>query len=89
MTMAKRIRHTVNALLSALIVMLGFGSCDTSKAALQEANAKIESLEAENAMLKAENNSLQSRLQEAVRRIEEPRKVVYGPPPTRFDSRKK
>lgn len=89
----KRIRQSVNLMLSALIVALGFGSCvsqKTYKTAQEEIGilkAENQALQAENHALQAENNGLRqemSRFKDYQRQMEE-RKVVYGPRPTHYN----
>lgn len=89
----KKIRHSVNLVLSAIIVALGFGSCvsqKTYKAAQEEIevlkadkgalNAEIEALKAENAGLRQEMR----KFKDYQKQMEE-RKVVYGPRPTNYN----
>ena len=88
----KKIRNTVNVILSALIVALGFGSCVSQKAyhevqkAHAEALEEIKMLHMENESLKQEVSTLKQQIGDALeyrKRMEE-RKVVYGPRPTGF-----
>lgn len=85
--MMKKIRNTVNVVLSAIIVALGFGSCGVSQKTYNEAMQEIERLNKENASLNQEVQSLRQQMdavKEYQRRMEE-RKVVYGPRPTAYD----
>ena len=86
--MMKKIRNTVNVVLSAIIVALGFGSCGVSQKTYNEAQQEIERLKAENASLNQEVRNLQqqqeSLVKEYQKRMEE-RKVVYGPRPTAYN----
>ncbi len=85
----KSIRNTLNIVLSAIIVALGFGSC-VSHRAYQAAQQEIKQLQDENEQLKQKNSSLKDEirtLEENImkyRRNSEQRKVVYGPRPTSF-----
>ena len=55
----KKIRNTVNVVLSAIIVALGFGSCGVSQKTYNEAQQELERLKAENASLNQEVRNLQ------------------------------
>ncbi len=81
----KKIRQSINLMLSALIVALGFGSCVTQQK-YRAAQEEIKLLQEENAKLNADNQKLQQDLRKAVqyRKQMEERKVVYGPRPTGF-----
>lgn len=90
--MMKKIRNTVNVILSAIIVALGFGSCVSQKAynevqkAHAEAQEEIKTLHMENESLRQEVNTLKQQIGSALeyrKRMEE-RKVVYGPRPTGY-----
>ncbi len=81
----KKIRQSINLMLSALIVALGFGSCVTQQK-YRAAQDEIKMLQEENARLNAEKAQLQQDLHNAVqyRKQMEERKVVYGPRPTGY-----
>ena len=84
----KKIRHSINLILSAMIVALGFGSCVSQKT-YNAAQEEIKQLKGENEALKAENASLRqdiSRIKDYKKKAEE-RKVVYGPRPTGYNER--
>ena len=84
----KKIRQSVNLLLSAIIVALGFGSCVSQKT-YDAAQEEIKQLKGENETLKAENASLRhdiNKIREYKKSMEE-RKVVYGPRPTEYNDR--
>ena len=87
--MIKRIRYTINTLLSALIVALGFGSCVSQKT-YEAAKQEIKQLQEENEMLKNDNSTLSNdvkRLKKSIAEYQkrmEQRKVVYGPRPTDY-----
>ena len=84
----KKIRQSVNLLLSAIIVALGFGSCVSQKT-YDAAQEEIKQLKGENETLKAENASLRhdiNKMMEYKKSMEE-RKVVYGPRPTEYNDR--
>ncbi len=84
----KKIRQSVNLLLSAIIVALGFGSCVSQKT-YNAAQEEIKQLKGENDALKAENASLRhdiNKIREYQQRAEE-RKVVYGPRPTGYNDK--
>lgn len=84
----KKIRQSVNLVLSAIIVALGFGSCVSQKT-YKAAQAEIEHLKAENDVLKEQNAELQSNLSKfkEYQRNAEQRKVVYGPRPTQYNEK--
>ncbi|MBQ9231525.1 MAG: hypothetical protein IJ190_10180 [Prevotella sp.] len=82
----KKIRQSINLVLSAIIVALGFGSCVSQKT-YKAAQEEIGVLKAENGALKAENANLQqeiSKIRDYQKRTEE-RRVVYGPRPTNYN----
>ena len=87
-----KIRQSMNIVLSAIIVALGFGSCVSQqkyKAALteiEELRGQNSALQADKAFLSDENGKLRQELKKVEdyrKRIEE-RKVVYGPRPTGY-----
>ena len=69
----KSIRNTLNIVLSAIIVALGFGSCVSHRAYQEQKNSS----------LKDEIRTLEENIMK-YRRDSEQRKVVYGPRPTSF-----
>lgn len=87
-----KIRQSMNIVLSAIIVALGFGSC-VSQQKYKEALTEIEQLKSQNAGLNAEKDALlnenaklrqdMGKIQDYKRKMEE-RKVVYGPRPTGY-----
>ena len=87
-----KIRQSMNIVLSAIIVALGFGSC-VSQQKYKAALTEIEELKQQNAGLNAEKDALlqensklrkeAGKIQEYKRKMEE-RKVVYGPRPTGY-----
>jgi cell division protein FtsB len=84
----KRIRKSINLVLSAIIVALGFGSC-VSQQKYRVAQEEIKQLHEQNSRLSAENDALHqenANLRNALKHREqtEQRKVVYGPRPTGF-----
>ena len=70
----KSIRNTLNIVLSAIIVALGFGSCVSHRAY---------QVKQKNSSLKDEIRTLEENIMK-YRRNSEQRKVVYGPRPTSF-----
>ena len=81
----KRIHHTINAVLSAIIVTLGFGSCVSQKN-YNAAQEEIKQLQEKNAILESEIHNLQQQIssfKDYQKQFEE-RKVVYGPRPTEY-----
>ncbi|MBQ8714655.1 MAG: hypothetical protein IJ552_05520 [Prevotella sp.] len=91
----KKIRHSINLVLSAMIVALGFGSC-VSQQKYKEALTEIEQLKGQNANLNAEkdalyneNAKLRGDLEKALdyKKKSEQRKVVYGPRPMEFNEK--
>ena len=88
----KKLRQLFNLALSAVVVVLGFGSCvslQKYKAVQQECEAakeEIGRLNAENAQMRSEMDNLFKKVKasdEYRKRMEE-RKVVYGPRPSEF-----
>ena len=69
--MMKKIRNTVNVVLSAIIVALGFGSCGVSQKTYNEAMQEIERLNKENASLNQEVQSLRQQM-DAVKEYQRP-----------------
>lgn len=86
--MKKAIRNRINALLTAAIVLLGFGSCHTVKSA---ADGNQVGQTEENAQ---EDNNGKNNSDGSAKYIgddngpREPQPVVYGPPPGRFDEKR-
>jgi len=87
--MKKAIRNRINALLTAAIVLLGFGSCHTVKSA---ADGNQVGQTEENAQ--EDNNGKNNNSDGSAKYIgddngpREPQPVVYGPPPGRFDEKR-
>ena len=83
--MMKKVRHTINAVFSAMIVALGFGSCVSQKN-YDAAQKEIELLQERNAVLEREVQDLKQQISffKDYKDQMEQRKVVYGPPPTGY-----
>lgn len=85
----KKYHNTINMILSAIIVALGFGSCVSQKA-YQAAKQEINNLKQENEKLREKNTQLNQNIENLERAIikyrrnMEERKVVYGPRPTNY-----
>ena len=78
----KKVRQSINVILSAVIVALGFGSC-VSQQKFLAAQEEINQLKERNETLNAENQKLQSHINALNEKIRmEQQKVVYGPRPT-------
>lgn len=84
--MKKAIRNSINALLTAAIVLLGFGSCHTVKSAADgnQAGQTEENNQKDNNG-KNDNSNGSARYVGDDNGHREPQPVVYGPPPGRFD----
>lgn len=83
--MKKRYLHTVNTILSLIIIGLGFGSCAATKQLRrenQQLREEIEQKEAENSALRNELGNREAEIQGLRGRIKElsTPKVIYGPP---------
>ena len=81
----KKVRHTINAVFSAIIVALGFGSCVSQKN-YDAAQKEIELLQERNAVLEREVQDLKQQISffKDYKDQMEQRNVVYGPPPTGY-----
>lgn len=83
-----KIRQSMNIVLSAIIVALGFGSC-VSQQKYRAAQEEIKQLHEQNGRLSADNDALlreNADLRKALKirnKMEQP-KVVYGPRPTNY-----
>ena len=79
--MSEKITRITTALLSGLLVLLGFGSCRTSKRAAEKAEAERAAEQARQDSIERANNPATP-----IVKPDDPRmiRVLYGPPPARY-----
>lgn len=94
--MKKTVKNWLNSLLAAAIVALGFGSCHTAKQAIDEGNAgRTTKHEGDGKTRTGGKNGNDNSNNGPVKYVDrdkdrnEPRPVVYGPPPSLYDKERR